>query len=87
MDDNEQVKINSVTTVTEPDIPVTSVSLAILPYFTSPCLTNSHIGLKGIVHIIDRILDPSAQIFESDLPKIPQTFIAGSCSDPDLPYC
>ncbi|KAL3471645.1 hypothetical protein BJX99DRAFT_250269 [Aspergillus californicus] len=42
---------------------------------------------SGVVHIIDRILDPSAQIFESDLPRISQKFIAGSCSNPDLPYC
>lgn len=34
MDDNEQVKINSVATVTEPDIPITSVSftLTFLPH-------------------------------------------------------
>ncbi|KAJ5637585.1 hypothetical protein N7490_007464 [Penicillium lividum] len=42
---------------------------------------------SGVVHIIDRILDPSSQIFESDLPKITQTFIAGSCSSPNLAYC
>ncbi|GAT27630.1 hypothetical protein RIB2604_02113240 [Aspergillus luchuensis] len=42
---------------------------------------------QGVVHIIDRILDPSAQIFESDLPRMSQTFIAGSCSNPQLSYC
>ncbi|BCR95383.1 uncharacterized protein AKAW2_20323A [Aspergillus luchuensis] len=42
---------------------------------------------SGVVHIIDRILDPSAQIFESDLPRMSQTFIAGSCSNPQLSYC
>ncbi|KAL1629889.1 hypothetical protein SLS56_005158 [Neofusicoccum ribis] len=42
---------------------------------------------NGVMHIIDRILDPSAQIFEKDLPKVGQKFIAGSCSNPDLPYC
>ncbi|KAI8675733.1 FAS1 domain-containing protein [Fusarium keratoplasticum] len=42
---------------------------------------------NGIVHIIDRILDPSAQIFESDLPQVKQGFIPGSCSNPLLPYC
>ncbi|KAJ5933622.1 hypothetical protein N7454_005951 [Penicillium verhagenii] len=56
-------------------------------YYSSFAATRLLIGLKGIVHIIDRILDPSAQIFESDLPKISQTFIAGSCSNPKLSYC
>ncbi|KAK1731420.1 FAS1 domain-containing protein [Colletotrichum acutatum] len=42
---------------------------------------------KGIVHIIDRVLDPSAQLFEADKPKAGQKFIAGSCSDTSLPYC
>ncbi|GKT62326.1 hypothetical protein ColTof4_02050 [Colletotrichum tofieldiae] len=42
---------------------------------------------KGVVHIIDRILDPSAQLFEADRPKAGQKFIAGSCSDTSLPYC
>ncbi|KAH2177297.1 hypothetical protein KXV74_005115 [Aspergillus fumigatus] len=42
---------------------------------------------QGIVHIIDHILDPSAQIFESDLLRISQAFIPGSCSNPSLPYC
>ncbi|KAK1655930.1 FAS1 domain-containing protein [Colletotrichum phormii] len=42
---------------------------------------------KGIVHIIDHILDPSAQLFEADMPKAGQKFIAGSCSDTSLPYC
>ncbi|KAK5171484.1 uncharacterized protein LTR77_004629 [Saxophila tyrrhenica] len=57
--------LNSVSTVTEADLPVTN----------------------GIVHIIDRVLDPSAQIFNEDLPEQDQEFIAGSCTDPDLPYC
>ncbi|KAH8596300.1 FAS1 domain-containing protein [Bisporella sp. PMI_857] len=42
---------------------------------------------SGIVHVIDHILDPSAQIFESDIEKTRQGFIAGSCSNPLLPYC
>ncbi|WYZ39150.1 hypothetical protein EsH8_III_001064 [Colletotrichum jinshuiense] len=42
---------------------------------------------KGVVHIIDRILDPSAQLFEPDRLKAGQKFIAGSCSDTSLPYC
>ncbi|GIK01995.1 hypothetical protein Aspvir_006038 [Aspergillus viridinutans] len=42
---------------------------------------------QGIVHIIDHILDPSAQIFEGDLSQVSQAFIPGSCSNPKLPYC
>ncbi|KAF4779242.1 hypothetical protein HER10_EVM0002163 [Colletotrichum scovillei] len=42
---------------------------------------------NGVVHIIDRVLDPSAQLFEADKPKVGQKFIAGSCSDTSLPYC
>ncbi|KAG7120536.1 Periostin like protein [Verticillium longisporum] len=42
---------------------------------------------KGVVHIIDRILDPSAQVYEGDIARAPQRFIAGSCSNPALPYC
>ncbi|KXH48045.1 hypothetical protein CSIM01_11004 [Colletotrichum simmondsii] len=42
---------------------------------------------NGVVHIIDRVLDPSAQLFEADKPKAGQKFIAGSCSDTSLPYC
>ncbi|KAI8307069.1 hypothetical protein K4K61_003910 [Colletotrichum sp. SAR11_59] len=42
---------------------------------------------KGTIHIIDRILDPSAQLFEVDRPKAGQKFIPGSCSDTSLPYC
>ncbi|EHK25770.1 uncharacterized protein TRIVIDRAFT_62437 [Trichoderma virens Gv29-8] len=42
---------------------------------------------KGIVHIVDHLLDPSAQIFEVDLAKTSQGFIPGSCSNPALPYC
>jgi hypothetical protein len=45
------------------------------------------IKIQGVVHIIDRILDASAQIFEADLPKISQTFIPGSCSNMALSYC
>ncbi|KAI6914782.1 hypothetical protein KC318_g462 [Hortaea werneckii] len=41
----------------------------------------------GIVHIIDRVLDPSAQIFNEDLPRQDQEFIPGSCSNDALPYC
>ncbi|OJJ75292.1 hypothetical protein ASPBRDRAFT_669299 [Aspergillus brasiliensis CBS 101740] len=42
---------------------------------------------SGVVHIIDRVLDPSAQIFEPDRPRVSQTFIAGSCSNRQLAYC
>ncbi|ETS86072.1 hypothetical protein PFICI_04097 [Pestalotiopsis fici W106-1] len=42
---------------------------------------------NGLVHIIDHFLDPSAQIFEADLPRASQSFIAGSCSNTALPYC
>ncbi|KAL6886750.1 FAS1 domain-containing protein [Trichoderma evansii] len=42
---------------------------------------------NGILHIIDHLLDPSAQIFEVDLAKTSQGFIPGSCSNPALPYC
>ncbi|RAL08833.1 uncharacterized protein BO97DRAFT_353213, partial [Aspergillus homomorphus CBS 101889] len=42
---------------------------------------------NGVVHIIDRILDPSAQVFGSDLPKVSQVFIPGSCSNTKLAYC
>ncbi|KAI0117509.1 FAS1 domain-containing protein [Daldinia grandis] len=42
---------------------------------------------NGLVHIVDRIIDPSAMIFEADIEKTKQSFIAGSCSNPDLPYC
>jgi len=39
------------------------------------------------MHIIDRILDPSAQLLEAEFPKVSQGFISGSCSNPQLPYC
>ncbi|KAF7539155.1 hypothetical protein G7054_g2383 [Neopestalotiopsis clavispora] len=42
---------------------------------------------NGMVHIIDHFLDPSTQIFEADLPRASQSFIAGSCSNTALPYC
>ncbi|KAI0156899.1 FAS1 domain-containing protein [Xylariaceae sp. FL1272] len=42
---------------------------------------------NGVVHIVDRMLDPSAQIFEADIGKVSQSFIAGSCSNLALPYC
>ena len=42
---------------------------------------------NGVVHIIDHILDPSTMIYEADIPKVQQAFIAGSCSNPALPYC
>ncbi|KAI1762236.1 FAS1 domain-containing protein [Hypoxylon sp. FL1150] len=42
---------------------------------------------NGLVHIVDRILDPSMMIFEADIEKTKQTFIPGSCSNPDLSYC
>ncbi|KAL1858796.1 hypothetical protein VTK73DRAFT_7801 [Phialemonium thermophilum] len=40
---------------------------------------------NGVVHIIDHILDPAAQLFEPDVPKSSQAFIAGSCANPALP--
>jgi hypothetical protein len=39
------------------------------------------------VHIVDHVLDPSAQVFEPDVAKTSQSFIPGSCSNPLLPYC
>jgi hypothetical protein len=42
---------------------------------------------KGVVHFIDHVLDPSAQIYNIELPNEPQAFIPGSCSNPDLAYC
>lgn len=76
--------LNDVSRVTEADIPVTSVS----PSHLSCNDCTQLIMRKGVVHIIDRVLDPSAQIFEKDLPKVPeQAFIPGSCADQSLPYC
>ncbi|CAI7564062.1 unnamed protein product [Penicillium pancosmium] len=71
-----EIKINNVATATGPDNLVTSTPSE-----------NISRSLKGVIHIIDRILDPSAQVFESDLPKVSQTFIAGSCSNPNIAYC
>jgi uncharacterized surface protein with fasciclin (FAS1) repeats len=42
---------------------------------------------KGMVHIVDHLLDPSAQIFAAEYPNAKQSFIAGSCANPALPYC
>jgi hypothetical protein len=42
---------------------------------------------NGLVHVIDHVLDPSAMIFEADLPQVKQAFIAGSCADRSLGYC
>ena len=42
---------------------------------------------KGVIRIIDKILDPSAQIYGPDHPWMHQSFIAGSCSNLNLPYC
>ncbi|KFZ23693.1 hypothetical protein V502_01821 [Pseudogymnoascus sp. VKM F-4520 (FW-2644)] len=47
----------------------------------------NHPVTNGVVHIIDHILDPSAQLFMEDVTKTKQAFIAGSCSNPLLPYC
>ncbi|KAK9780144.1 putative FAS1 domain-containing protein [Seiridium cardinale] len=63
--EQDRVRLNNASTITEADIIVTN----------------------GVVHIIDHILDPAAQIFEIDLPKVSQSFLAGSCSDTTLPYC
>lgn len=46
-----------------------------------------HAVTNGVVHIVDRILDPSAMILEADIATQKQGFIAGSCSNMDLPYC
>ncbi|PYH46400.1 uncharacterized protein BP01DRAFT_390682 [Aspergillus saccharolyticus JOP 1030-1] len=42
---------------------------------------------SGVLHIVDHLLDPSAQIFMADTPRVSQTFIAGSCSHPSFSYC
>ncbi|KFY91691.1 hypothetical protein V500_04510 [Pseudogymnoascus sp. VKM F-4518 (FW-2643)] len=47
----------------------------------------NHPVTNGVVHIIDHFLDPSAQLFMEDVTKTKQAFIAGSCSNPLLPYC
>jgi len=45
----------------------------------------------GLVHIIDRVLSIATTLYEPDsaavIPKIPQAFIPGSCSNPALPFC
>ncbi|CAK7237275.1 hypothetical protein SBRCBS47491_009920 [Sporothrix bragantina] len=42
---------------------------------------------SGVVHIIDHLLDPAAQIFEPAYPSISQAFIPGSCANTALSYC
>jgi hypothetical protein len=79
---NGQLMLNNVSTVTTGDIPVTSVSKGRPSKYLH--VTYTH---QGLVHVIDHILDPSAQIFEPDVAKTSQGFIAGSCSNPLLPYC
>jgi uncharacterized surface protein with fasciclin (FAS1) repeats len=77
-----QLMLNNVSAVTSADLPVTSVSTL----NTWSRLINAE-SKKGIVHIIDHVLDPSAQVFEHDVTKTSQSFIPGSCSNPQLPYC
>lgn len=79
----DTLTLNSVATVTEADLQVERVrcprsDLAVLIDLTSS---------QGVVHIIDHILNPAAQIYNVDLPRVSQRFIAGSCSNPLLPYC
>lgn len=78
-----QLVLNNVSTVTSANLPVTSVSWFRSPSILKLCL----LFTKGIVHVVDHILDPSAQIFEPDVSTTSQSFIAGSCSNPKLPYC
>jgi len=67
--------LNNVATVTSGDLPVTNVG-------SSSVSSNIILTfIQGIIHIIDRILDPSAQIFEPDVAKSSQNFIPGSCSN------
>lgn len=75
--------LNEVASVTEADIPITNVTLTSTLAAYSQSLTEA----QGVVHIIDHVLDPSAQVFNVDLPRQEQVFIAGSCSNPDLAYC
>ncbi|CAK7229688.1 hypothetical protein SCUCBS95973_007309 [Sporothrix curviconia] len=42
---------------------------------------------SGVVHIIDHVLDPAAQIFEPAYPSVSQAFIPGSCANTALSYC
>lgn len=73
--------LNNVSTVTSANLPVTSVS------FSKSPKEQLLIVRQGVVHIIDHILDPSSQLFEPDVTKTNQAFIAGSCSNPELPFC
>jgi len=52
-------------------------------------VTDTNLAVTGgIVHIVDHLLDPAAMIFQAEeLPRMKQSFIAGSCSNPSLPYC
>ncbi len=51
------------------------------------CLTVRN-RFVGVVYIVDRVLSPSYQEWESEnITHISQTFIPGSCSNPALPYC
>ena len=78
-----QLILNNVSAVTSANLPVTSVRKIFYVHSEGREANFT----QGIVHVIDRILDPSAQIFESDVAKTSQSFIAGSCSNPLLPYC
>ncbi|KAL4887824.1 hypothetical protein BDV59DRAFT_196962 [Aspergillus ambiguus] len=70
-------------------VPMSSHRPAATYLFVGSQVENGTVVLNqvGLVHTIDRILDPSAQIFGSDLPQISQTFIARNCSNPKLSYC
>lgn len=72
--------LNKVSTVTSANLPVTSVRI-------QRCPDGYCWPLQGIVHVIDHILDPAAQIFETDVTKTSQGFIPGSCSNRLLSYC
>ncbi len=75
------ITLNDVATVTEADIEIEKASSS--PWDPG----NVSDQIQGIIHVIDHILDPSAQVYNVDLPRVPQRFIAGSCSNPLLPYC
>ncbi|KAF3345998.1 hypothetical protein VD0002_g6730 [Verticillium dahliae] len=78
--------LNGVSKVTESDLAVERVGInQIVGLLEQVLLIDPN--EKGVVHIIDRILDPSAQVYEGDIARAPQRFIAGSCSNPALPYC
>ncbi|CRK12250.1 hypothetical protein BN1723_004859, partial [Verticillium longisporum] len=80
------ITLNDVSKVTESDLAVEKVGIDQAMGLLKQVLLIDP-NKKGVVHIIDRILDPSAQVYEGDIARAPQRFIAGSCSNPALPYC